>query len=493
MTLADERLKELDDPSLGEDGRALLRCGVAADLIHKGQYGAAAEALGELWPGAGRRPPLKALSPAAGAELLLRCGTLTGWLGSVGNVPGAQEQAKDLLSEAGRRFRSQGLLAKSAEAHYELGMCYWRLGQYDEARVSLDEAIRELGGRDDELKAKVLIRHTLVELWTGRHHDAWNILDEARAFFEASGDAVKGRWHGQRGIILLKLANTEGRQDFADRAIIEFTAAIFHYEQAGHERYCAINLNNLAFLLFKLGRYGEAHQQLDRARAIFERLKYPGNLAQVDETRARVLVAEGKYREAARVLEGVVRGLEQGGEAALLADALTVQGVARARLGSSAESLESLRRAMRVAQEAGANTQAGLAALTLIEEHGSSGRVPDSELAEVYGRADALLRETQDAEDIARLRACARVVVGRLAGAQMHEEGFSFYGAVHELEERLIGRALELEGGSVSRAAKRLGLKHQSLSHMLSARHKRLMGKRTPPAKRRRSIIKKDG
>jgi hypothetical protein len=41
MTLADERLRELDNPSLTPDERALLRSEVAADLIHKGQYEAA--------------------------------------------------------------------------------------------------------------------------------------------------------------------------------------------------------------------------------------------------------------------------------------------------------------------------------------------------------------------------------------------------------------------------------------------------------------------
>jgi transcriptional regulator with PAS, ATPase and Fis domain len=75
---------------------------------------------------------------------------------------------------------------------------------------------------------------------------------------------------------------------------------------------------------------------------------------------------------------------------------------------------------------------------------------------------------------------------------QLQEKNFSFYGAVHELEARLIEQALEKEAGSVSRAARRLGLKHQSLSYMLQARHRKLMDKRTPPEKRLKSIIKKD-
>jgi hypothetical protein len=56
----------------------------------------------------------------------------------------------------------------------------------------------------------------------------------------------------------------------------------------------------------------------------------------------------------------------------------------------------------------------------------------------------------------------------------------------------LIEQALELEGGSITRAAERLGLKRQALSQMLQARHKKLFGKRTPPEKRLRSIIKKE-
>src|SRR4051812_16193789 len=104
MTLADERLRELDNPSLTIDGRVLLRCGVAADLIHAGRYEAACEALGEWWRGVGERPEVKELKPTAVAEVLLQCGTLTGWLGSARNVEGSQERAKDLISEAQRLF-----------------------------------------------------------------------------------------------------------------------------------------------------------------------------------------------------------------------------------------------------------------------------------------------------------------------------------------------------------------------------------------------------
>jgi tetratricopeptide (TPR) repeat protein len=462
MTLADERLKGIDDPSLTEDRRALLRCGVAADLTHAGQYEAAREALGDLWRGVGQRPEVGSLSPAVAAEVLLQCGVLTGWIGGARNVAGAQEQAKDLLFEALRAFQSQGQHKKVSEAQHELGICYWRVGSYDEARVMLREALKPLTEADRELKAKILIRQAIVETCENRLYEAFDILRDTAPIFTSAADALKARWHCEMGLVLIRLAGVEGNTNYSDRAIMEFTAAIYHCEQAGHDRYCGTNLNNLGMLLYKLGRYNDAHEYLDRAQAIFTRLKDPGNLAHVDETRARVLVAERKYREADRIIAGVVQTFEQGGASASLADALTVQGAIWARVGNFESSIKTISRAVRVAEQSGALASAGLTALTLIEEHGAASRLALAEVHQAYLQADRLLKDTQDVEDIARLRMCARIVMRRLAGRQLHDKNFSFYGAVNEFEANLIGQALEAAGGSVTHAAKLLGIKHQA-------------------------------
>ena len=379
-----------------------------------------------------------------------------------------------------------------AEAQYELGVCYWQLGAYDESRVIMREALNHLTDADLELKAKILIGRTIVELCENRFYEALNILNEARPVFESADDAIKGRWHGQMGLVLARLADAEGDVSYTDRAIIEFTAAIYHYEQAGHERYCATNRNNVAMLLYRPGRYRDAHEHLDRAGATLLRLKDAGLIAQVDETRARVFLAEKKYGEADRVITRAVRTLEQGGASAYLSDALAVQGVARARRGAGEDSINILRRAMSVAEESGALTNAGLAALALIEEHGARRVLSRTELYKLYLRAEKLLKGTQDAEDKARLLACARVLMRRLADVSLRDKNFSFYSAVQEFEEKIIEQALAESGGSVTGAAKLLGLKHQTLISMLKKRHRALQVKRTPPEKRLKSIIKKD-
>jgi tetratricopeptide (TPR) repeat protein len=489
MNLADECLKELSAPSLSANERARLRCRAAADLIHTGQYEAAREALGDLWRGIGERPRVEGLDERAAAEVLLQAGALSGWIGATQQVYGAQGAAKDLVSESAALFERMGDGDGAATARGDLAICYWREGAYDEARITLTEAhSRTL---DDELKAKIILRLAVVESSSGRYADAFRLLKDSAPIFEKSTNhAFRGRFHAELAIASQMSGTTFRRPDYLDQAIIEYTAAIYHYEQARHERYLATNENNLAFLLYKLGRYADAHEHLDRARSILNRLKDAGMLAQVDETRARVLVAERRYGDAERVLAGAVRTLEKGDESALLAEALTVQGVVWARLSAYEASADVLIRAAELAESVGALTSAGRALLSLIEEHAAARLRPD-ELHETYERADGLLRETQDDEDVARLRACARLVMRRLTTAQFGDADFTLPGAVHEFEARLIELALEESGGSLVPAAQLLGLSHQTLGSMLNTRHRQLAGKRKPPQKRRRSIIKK--
>ncbi|MCA1635138.1 MAG: hypothetical protein LC802_15960 [Acidobacteria bacterium] len=491
MNLADARLKGLDNPTLSADERALIRCEVAADLIHTGQYEAASEALEELWQGIGERPNVEGLDERTAAEVLFQVGALSGWIGASRQLAGSQEAAKDLISESVTLLEKLGETNRAADARSDLALCYWREGAYDEARVLLMDAFE--GATETTCRARFVTRLSTVEFSAGRYHDALALLREyAHIFDERVSHTLRGGFHCHLALVLRHLGTAERRLDYLDRAIIEYTAAIHHYEQARHDRYRARNENNLAYLLRKMGRYKEAHEHLDRAGVIFVRLNDAGSLAQVDETRARLLIDEKQYREAGRVIARAVEMLEQGGGSAILADALTTQGVVWARLGDNERSINVLRRAVRVAEESGALPNAGLAALTLIEEHGARRALPQAELYDLYRRADEMLKDAQDAETVARLRACARILMRRLASIQLDDKNFTLFSAVHELEARLIGKALEEAEGSVTRAARLLGIRHQSLIIMLNVRHKKLLKMRKPMEKRKRSIIKKE-
>ncbi len=407
MTLASQLLRQIDNPALNHAERAQLRCHLAKELEDAGNYEAARAALGELWQRVGERPQLEGLDQRTSVEVLLRAGALSGWIGSVNQLEGAQEVAKDLISESITTFEALQETEKIAEAYIELAICYWREGAFDEARVTLRQVLSRLAGKDSEQKARALLNSGIVEMHLGRFNDALRTLTEAVPLFEKSqSHAAKGRFHVNLALVLKKLGTAEQREDYTDRALVEYAVASHHFEQAGHTHSRAVIANNLGYLLFLRGRFIEAHEHLDRAHLLFASLKDSVHTAQVDDTRSRALLAQKRNSEAEKISQSVVRQLEKGDEHSLLAEALTTRGVALARLGRYEESRLTLERAMEVASQAGDNEGAGVAALTIIEELNE--RLNADEMANLYARADELLHNTQNSETLARLRSCVQ-------------------------------------------------------------------------------------
>jgi tetratricopeptide (TPR) repeat protein len=205
------------------------------------------------------------------------------------------------------------------------------------------------------------------------------------------------------------LGRSEGREDYTDRALVEYAAASFHFEQAGHKRYTACVENNLGFLFFTIDKFTEAHEHLDRAREIFFNLGDITHTAHLDETRARVLLAEGRATQAESIAREAVRVLEKGDEQALVAEALTTHGTALARLGRYEQAYMTLQSAVERAQQAGDLEGAGQAALTFIEELAE--RFIPSELATIYERAAELLAHSQHLGLLTRLCGAAKRVI----------------------------------------------------------------------------------
>jgi tetratricopeptide (TPR) repeat protein len=511
MDAPNRSFQELEGLSLSPDEHARLRVRRSKEFEESGDYDAAREALGELWQGVGDRPRLEGLGRRARGEVLLQAGVLTNFLGSARQIEGAQETAKDLITESLRLFEAVGDSEKVAEAQIELAFGYWRQGAFDEARVLLHQALGHLGGSGGELEALALMRSAIVERSARRLNESLRIYAEAGAVFERLGShSLKGRYHVGYANLLYLLAESEGREDYTDRALVEFTAAAYHFEQAGHTRYHGCVENNLGQLFLDLGRYDEAHAHLERARSLFTRLRDAVHLAQVEETRARVLLAEGHAAEAERVARAAVRRLEKGDERALLSGALETHGRALARLGEHARARSVLRQAADIAEQAGDPAGAAQAAITLVEELGK--RMSARDICAEFERAAELLEGSKHPGILARLSACATLAVRAFAREQERDAarvpalepegpggetttdkwaGFSLKHEVSRYEAELIERALREADGVVSRAAQLLGFKHhQTFVALLNNRHKNLLHARTPIVRRKRQTTR---
>src|SRR5690242_8701332 len=146
-------------------------------------------------------------------------------------------------------------------------------------------------------------------------------------------------------------------------------------------------------------------------------------------------------------------------------ESLQAQGVAQARRGEQAAAVETLRRAATAAEEAGDPEYAGQIFLTMIEE--LQAFLPDNQIKDLYTQADQRLGKDLNRETLQRLRACARLLTSanQSPTARHGRLRIPFAEEVRKCESALIKQALEEANGSVTRAARILGLTHQGLCY----------------------------
>jgi tetratricopeptide (TPR) repeat protein len=488
-------LRDLENPNLSSNERAVMRCQVALELKEKGDYEEARQAMGNLWRRVGEHPKIKGLYPDVAAEVLLCVGILTGWIGGKNNVAGAQETAKNLISESISIYESLGDLKKVAEARSELAYCYWREGAIDEARIMLNEALKRLTTQGNT-RAKAILRLAIVEWSALRYSDALRILiDNAVLFEKIPNHAIRGAYHNQLAMVYNCLAISEQREDYIQQAIREYELADHHLKIVRNLSFRVDVLDNLGFLYYKISHFDKAHEYLNQAHRLASSIKDRRRIAIVEETQARTLIAEGKFTEADKTIRSAISILERSGQQYLLAEALTTRGVILARLGSYEQAQFTLERAIEIAHQAGALDKAGLAALTLIEELADY-LAPDI-LRIAYERADQWLSKSQDLETIRRLSNAAKRLLRMdktqtkpertLEPSQLSKQTpYRLHDKIHAYERTMIRQALTQVGGSLTKAAELLGLTHQGLAYIIETRHPDLLKERSPIHRRSR-------
>jgi tetratricopeptide (TPR) repeat protein len=481
---------KLDSPYLTANDRALLQCQTALELIDKGEYYRAREVMFPLWKRVGERPETKRLHPSVAAEVLLCVGMLTRWIGSKHQIKEAQDAARDIISESITFFESIGDVKKVAAARAELAYCYWREGELDEARIMFNEALQKLTV-EGNTRANALLGLSVVEWAASRYSDALRILTEnALLFKKITNHTIKGFYHNQRAMILRQFAISENRDDYFQQAIGEYQQADYHFKLAHNIVFRANVKNNVGNVLRQLSRFKEAHNCIAEARRLAVSIRDKVLVAQFDDTRAQVFIAEGRLAEAESAARSAVRVLEKSGHQCLLADSLITHGIALARLQKTELAQFTLQRAIDVANQVGVLNKAGLAALTMIEEIDQLSPVA---LYAAYDRASEWLAESKSQDMLRRVNAAGRKVFSSVHGLKPEEATEILLSTARDIrqealksERTLIRQALAKENGSVTRAARLVGMSYQGLAYAIEARHPDLLKERSPVHRRSR-------
>jgi tetratricopeptide (TPR) repeat protein len=453
--------------------------------------------MGRFWNGVGERPKVEGLHPSVAAEVLLCVGTLTGWIGSKTQVKKAQEIAKDLITESISYFESVGDLRKIATARTEIAYCYWRDGELNEARVMLREALKKLS-TEGPTRARALLKLSTIEQSASRYNDALRILtDNASLFEKISNHTIKGDYHNELARTLQEIALAESRNDYLQQAVSEYKDADHHFKLARNPIFRASVKNNVAVVLYKLSHFKEAHRFLDEARRITVRIRDKAQTAQIDWTSAEILIAEGKLQQAESAASKAAKALQRSGHQCLVADALTTQGIALARLGRIERAHFIFQKAIEAALKVNALNKAGLAALTLIEEVSD---LSPATLQAAFQRAREWLKDSQSQDVLQRLNKAAGKFLSSIQAELSDDDAIEillakrsgFHEQILDYERELIKQALIQANGRVTQAASLLGLSYQALSYIIDSRHKDLLKDRSP-VRRRRSRRERTG
>jgi tetratricopeptide (TPR) repeat protein len=482
---------KLRTSNLTANEEALLRCQAALELKDRGDYVGTRAAISTLWSRVGERPSIDGLHASVSAEVLLCTGIITSWIGSREGIEEAQEIAKNLISESVTYYESVGDSKKVAAARAELAYCYWREGALDEARIMFRESLEKLTAPGNT-RARALLRLAIVEWSDSQYHESLTILTENDSLFRRiSNHAIKGAYHSQLAMVLRKITPANARDNDSKRILKEYGEAEHHFRLARNKVFRADVKNNIGNFLRELNRFREAHQHLEEARRLRTNTKDKVGVAQIDDTRAKVYIAEKKFKQAEAIAKGAVRALEKSGHQCLLADALITHGIALARLKQTDRAQFVFQKAIEVAHQVGALNKAGLAALTLLEE---LDELSTEASVAAYDRASDWLSKSQSQDLLLRLNAASRRVVTKLRGEMKAEDAteailnkpYDLHGEVLKYEASLIRQALAQANGSVTRAASLLEMSYQGLAYVIGSRHKDLLKERSPIRRRSR-------
>ena len=270
-----------------------------------GKYEEALEELADIWPDFRLKPNIDGLKDEESAEILLRCGSLIGLYGHNAQVPDAQIQSKNLLTEARESFLHLAMIEKAAECENHLAFAFWRTGEFNEAENWIDEALgRALPDSSDARLYSHLIK-SLIDLSCKRHDENVKRGSEMEAAFRTHGDAfLNGSFYTNVGLSLKNLGK------FSE-ALGYLELAKHYHRRSRHKIYLGTVENNLAQLYQQTGKFAKAHESIDNATRLFRQLKDRTREGYSLDTKALVYFAESKYTEALRTVEKGLAILEK--------------------------------------------------------------------------------------------------------------------------------------------------------------------------------------
>lgn len=252
------------------------------DLCDRGDYGPAAELAGLR---VGERPERGSEGILTHADRLLLAGIISTCACGIQQA-GDQSFAKEMLTEAADLF------GDDPRCHITRSWLAWAEYWSGNFRAALALASEVLTAPiDATVRFRTLLLRVSIYSDQGFPDKAWAGLREMELLYDSCVPLLKGKFHGQRGLVLQLMKET-------DRAMIDYDQAIQFFREAGNVRCEALMANNLAGIYLETERYTEAHSYAKLASMLFRGLGDKTYEAEAWDQEALIFLAEGKLNDA---------------------------------------------------------------------------------------------------------------------------------------------------------------------------------------------------
>ena len=406
-------------------------------LIEAGEFEFARAEIEDVWKGPGEYPETDGLPSETKADLLLVCGILTGWFGSINQTEGLQESSKNIISKASFIYETENNLLKWADSRSELALCHWREGSYSEARIVLQDALDKIPqDTPSQTKTRLLLRLVNVEISTHNYKVAHTLIHQAiKTISQTTPDLLCGKIYFHYALIARRLAREEEKDNYFLKAIKYYEKARDYYKSANHKLYEVMVDNNLAYLLCELGEFEKAHQNADKALDYFETIEDKSRTALAYDNKARIYLAEHNLPKAEQLARQAISLVENGDELSSLSEYQITLGIIQTNKNELAKAEKTFLKAFEIANQIGDYETGGTALLTLIET--LDNHIPRSKLITYYLKADEILSGSNRKTIIQRLK--------NIAVSFLSERKTAKTSAEDNRTEIFVGKSAELK------------------------------------------------
>lgn len=281
-------------------------------MERQGRYDEALSEVGDLWQDKTGLPDTESLEVSLAAELILRCGSLFGFLGHIKQIPNSQEKSRNLLSTARNLFIELYNIEKIAECENYLALAYWRTGEINEADAWLEESFSHNLPLSNNARIYSYIIKSLILLSSHKPQEILDTLYKIRfSIAKCTDNCLKGSYYNQIGIAWDILGDVP-------KALENLELSKSFYEKARHKVYLGGVYNDLSMLYKTAQKFEIAHKMIDCSRSIFKKIKDRTHEGCTLDTKAQIFLLEGKFENALQTIDKSIGILKLGENATYL-------------------------------------------------------------------------------------------------------------------------------------------------------------------------------